>query len=129
MADLFALDEFASYIQQDVDTSTATVVRRVASGWLMSATGLSSWPNPVPDDLWTWALELAAIAYRNPSRSSMEAIDDYTIEKDMSMDAARQQEILTAARNGYGGANVPQYEFPDPDWHWSTAPPSSAITA
>lgn len=126
MADLFALDEFASYIQQDVDTSTATVVRRVASGWLMSATGLSDWPSPVPDDLWTWALELAAIAYRSPAGDvTSEAIDDYVVMSDR----ARRKEILAAARTRYGGATTPQYEFPDPDWHWNTATPNSAITA
>lgn len=126
MADLFTLDEFASYIQQDVDTSTATVVRRVASGWLMSATGLTTWPSPTPDDLWTWALELAAISYRNPAGDvTSEAVDDYTVMSDR----ARRKEILEAARTGYGGATTPQYAFPDPDWHWSTATPSSAITA
>ena len=47
MADLFTIDEFASYLQQDVDTSSATVARRVASGWLKPATGLTDWVAPV----------------------------------------------------------------------------------
>ena len=124
MADLFTLDEFASYIQQDVDTSTATVVRRVASGWLMSATGLNVWPDPTPDDVWTWALELAAIAYRNPDGTSSETVDDYTV----MADRARRKEILEAARVGYGGASIPQYSFPDVDWHWNSVQPSGVLT-
>jgi hypothetical protein len=124
MADLFTLDEFASYIQQDVDTSTATVVRRVASGWLMSATGVNVWPVPTPDDVWTWALELAAIAYRNPDGTSSETVDDYT----HMADRARRKEILEAARTGYGGASVPQFSFPDVDWHWTSVTPSGVLT-
>jgi hypothetical protein len=125
MADLFTLDEFASYIQQDVDTSTATVVRRVASGWLMAATGLNVWPVPTPDDVWTWALELAAIAYRSPSGDvTSESIDDYVVMSDR----ARRKEILQAAATGYGGATTAQYAFPDVDWHWNAVTPSGVLT-
>src|SRR6478672_176658 len=122
-SDLFTNAQFASWLHEDVDNSSTDVCRLAASGWLMSATGLAAWPLPIPDDLSAWALELAAIFYRNPAGASTETIDDYTVE----MDAARRKEILAAAHDSYGGANVPQFGFPDWDWHWSAATPSSAI--
>jgi hypothetical protein len=118
VADLFALDEFASYMQQDVDTSSATVARRVASGWLKSATGLADWPAPVDDQLFGSGLELAAIAFRNPDGASVESVDDHRVEWDL----ARRKDILDAARNAYSGASQPKYAFPDPDWHWTVVP-------
>lgn len=116
MADLFDLVDLASYMQRDLDTASATIARRVASGWLRSATGLSDWPSPVPDDLWTWALELAEMAYGNPSGLASEAVDDYS----STFDRARRAAILATARAKYSASGVPQYSFPDADWHWTT---------
>src|SRR5690348_11002694 len=110
MADLFTIEEFASFIQQDVDTSSATVARRVASGWLMSATGLSSFET-VDDRLFGWALELAAIAFRNPDGLASESIDDHNV----TWDRQRRKDILTEVRTSYGTAGQPQYSFPEPD--------------
>jgi hypothetical protein len=124
MADLFTLDEFASYLQQDVDTSSATVARRVASGWLKSATGLSDWTAPVDDQLFGWGLELAAIAFRNPDGASSESIDDHTVQ----WDRARRADILKAATTAYSGAAQPQYSFPEADWHWTVVPFVPPIT-
>jgi hypothetical protein len=125
MADLFTLDEFASYLQQDVDTSSATVARRVASGWLKSATGLSDWTAPVDDQLFGWGLELAAIAYRNPDGAATEAIDDHSV----SWDRARRKDILDTARTTYGTAGQPRFSFPEPDWSWTAVPVVPPITA
>jgi hypothetical protein len=122
-SDLFTRAQFASYLHEEVDNSSTDVCQLVASGWLMSATGLATWPLPIPDDLCAWALELAAIAYNNPAGASSQTIDDFTVAGD------RRKAILAEARTSYGGASVPQYAFPDPDWHWGTATPNSAITA
>jgi hypothetical protein len=118
MADLFTIDEFASYVQQGVDTSSATVARRVASGWLKSATGLADWPVPVDDQLFAWGLELAAIAFRNPDGATSEVVDDHTV----TWDRLRRKEILDAALVEYSSAGSPQYSFPDADWHWTVVP-------
>jgi hypothetical protein len=125
MGDLFQISEFASYMQQDVDTSSATVARRVASGWLKSATGFTDWPAVVDDQLFAWGLELAAIAFRNPDGAASEAVDDHNV----TWDRQRRKDILAAALIEYSSAGTPQYDFPDPDWHWSAATPDSAITA
>jgi hypothetical protein len=118
MADLFDLVDLPSWLQvPEVDTATATRVRRAASGWLQDATGYTEWPDPVPDRLWAWGIELAAIAYRNPDATASETIDDYTRQQDRS----RRREILDTARAAYNTAGrVPQYSFPEPDWHWTS---------
>jgi hypothetical protein len=119
VADLFDLGDLPSWLQvPEVDTETATRVRRSASGWLQDATGLTVWPASIPDRLWAWALELAAIAFRNPAATWSETVDDYTVQADRF----RRREILAAARTAYNTAGQPQGSFPDPDWHWSTVP-------
>lgn len=125
MADLFDLGDLPPWLQvPTVDPATATRVRRYASGLLLNATRLTPWPpDPVPDDIWAWAIELAAIAMRNPSGASSESIDDYA----RSNDTARRKEILDAARLAYSGASVPTYSFPDPDWHWTVVPATLTI--
>lgn len=122
MADLFELTELASYMQQDLDTETATNARRIASGWLRSATGVSAWPDPTPDDVWTWALELAEMAYGNPGGYAGEAVDDHTV----TFNRARRSEILETARKKYSASGTPVYSFPEADWHW-TSVPSTAL--
>jgi hypothetical protein len=125
MADLFDLVDLPAWLQvPQVDTETATRVRRFASGWLMTATKITSWPSPVPDDLWAWGIELAGIAYRNPTATSSESLDDYSV----SYDRARRKEILDAAALAYGGASGPQYGFPDWDWSWQVVPTGTITT-
>jgi len=123
MADLFTIEEFASYLQQDVDTSSAVVARRVASGWLMSATGQTSF-DTVDDRLFGWAIELAAIAFRNPDGAASESTDDHNV----SWDRARRTDILAEARTSYGSAGTPLYDFPAWDWHWTAVPVTDPLT-
>lgn len=119
MADIFDLTDLPSWLQvPEVDEQTAVRVRRYANGWLMSATGLSQWPDPIPDNLWAWAIELAGIAYRNPTALTSESIDDYQV----SHDRERRAEILAEAKARYGGARTPVYNFPEWDWHWVASP-------
>jgi hypothetical protein len=107
-----------------VITDKAAVARRMAGGWLKSATHLTEWPDPIPDELWTWSLELAAIAYRNPDGVLSEGIDDYN----STLDRARRAQILADARAVYGGASGPQYSFPAPDWQWEAVPATDPLT-
>lgn len=127
MADLFDLVDLPSWLQvPSVDTETATRVRRAASGWLQDATGLTDWPDPVPDRLWVWAVELAGIAFRNPTSASSESQDDYSISHG---DAMRRREILASAKAAYAASRTaPQYSFPDWDWYWKVTPSTSSTT-
>jgi hypothetical protein len=120
--EIFELEDLPSWLQvPTVDTETATRVRKYASGWLMAATGVSPWPDPIPDDLWAWAIELAGIAYRNPTANTSETTGAYSV----SSDSGRKAEILAAAKARYGGATTPLYSFPEPDWEWTSVTPSS----
>lgn len=121
--DLFSIEEFASYLQQDVDTSSATVARRVASGWLMSATGATSF-DTVDDRLFGWALELAAIAFRNPDGAASESVDDHNV----TWDRSRRKDILAEVRTSYSTGGQPQYSFPAADWHWDVVPVVDPLT-
>jgi hypothetical protein len=118
--DLFELTDLPSWLQVPaVDTETATRVRRWASGWLETATGITTpWPSPVPNNLWAWGIELAGIAFRNPDAASSQSIDEYSV----SYDRARRKEILDTAARTYSGVNTPLYSFPEPDWHWTVVP-------
>lgn len=117
MADIFELGELPLWMQDpELDPNVAALNRRFANGWLQDATGLAEWPDPIPDRLWAWAIELAAIANRWPDGTSREAIDDFQAQQDR----ARRKEILDAARTAYSGASTPLGVFPEPDWHWDS---------
>src|SRR6266536_4896668 len=118
MADLFTDTELQLYVKETIDPATIAVVRRTAYGWLKDATGLADWHSPVADNLYSWGLELTAIAYRNPTSTASEGVDDYQV----TWDRARRRDILNAARIAYSSAGQPQYAFPDPDWHWTVVP-------
>ncbi|GAA3781204.1 hypothetical protein [Micromonospora maritima] len=119
MADLFDLGDLPSWLQvPEVDLETATRIRRAVSGWLRDATGLTVWPDPVPDDLWAWAVELAAMVYNNPTSANAETVGATSVQFG---DRARRAEILAAARRAYSVAGQPQFSFPEPDWSWTSS--------
>lgn len=121
MADLFDLRDLPSWLQvPEVDTETATRVRRWVNGWLQDATGLTSWPEPIPDRLWAWAIELAAIVMENPTANWSSTIDDSSTVYERGSQG-RRREILDAAKAAYNTAGKPQGVFPNPDWHWTSS--------
>jgi hypothetical protein len=125
VTDLFDLGDLPSWMRvSGVDTETATRYRRAVNGWLQDATGLDTWPSPVPDKLWAWALELAAIVWDNPMANWSSAIDDASTVYERGAQG-RRREILDAARRTYNTASKPQGSFPDPDWHWSAVSPTT----
>jgi hypothetical protein len=125
VADLFDLGELPSWLQvPQVDTATETRIRRYVNGWLQDATGLDTWPSPVPDKLWAWAIELAGIVYENPTAKWSETIDDYATGYDHGPNA-RRTEILAKAQAAYNATSgKPSYSFPEWDWQWTTATPT-----
>jgi hypothetical protein len=125
MADLFTLEQLASYLQRDLDEATATVARTAAQGMLQTATALTDWPTPVPGDLFGWGLELAGLLYDNPLSTASEQVDDYRI----AYVAGRRDQILRGAMKAYNTGGQPQYSFPDADWHWDAVPVQSAEVA
>ena len=122
MADLFDLGDLPSWLQTPgVDTETATRVRRYVNGWLQDAAGLDTWPAVIPDRLWAWAIELAAMVMENPTAKWSQTVDDSTDVYDRGPQG-RRREILDAVRRAYNTVGKPQGSFPEPDWHWTSVP-------
>jgi hypothetical protein len=127
MGQIVQTGELAVYLQHQVKADVEASAIRVAEGWLLAAcTALTEWPAPVPDDLWAWAIELAAIAYNNP----LGLVQRVTDEDTRSWGTERRKEILAAARQRYGsGAATPVFSdsatgdsnFP-PAPRWPDAP-------
>lgn len=110
-----------------VDVPRAETALRMASGWLQSATRISPWPGDVPEDLWAWCLELAALAYVNNPRQVTQRQTGGVITAWEPDARARRAEILDAARSRYNlsgmPASVPQptsplVAWPDPSLPW-----------
>ena len=108
--------DLSQWLQITVTDSTAAVAIRVAEGWLRSVVrSLPEWPppEPVPEDLWSWTLELAAIAYTNPQGQRSRTVGNDATEWGLD----RRAEILAAAANRYGIAS-PVGSFPPPGPSW-----------
>jgi hypothetical protein len=110
VADLFAITDLEGYLRKQVDPAAAHTARRLAQGWLLDATKLPGWPQPVPDDLWAWAVELAGIAYEHPAGGTREDVGDVSY----SGWGLRRAEILAAASRKYAAPALPRGAFPAP---------------
>lgn len=100
MGDVVQTGELEAFLQHPVRPDTEATAIRVAEGWLRAVTTALTWPPaPVPEDLWAWALELAAIAYNNP----IGLVQRITDEDTRAWGTERRMQILEAARLRYGG--------------------------
>lgn len=83
---------FLRYPQDEqITTTAAALAEKVATGWLSEATG--TFPDPLPSPIYSWLIELAGIAYENPT----------SMESDTSQDTSsswvdRRLQILANAR-------------------------------
>lgn len=95
-----------------VDDAEATVVERIVWGWLQPVLGLTERPDPVPDNLFSWAVELGAIYRTNPVGLSAKELGPF--KEDYSSE--RRDEILRIAAGGGatapGSALAPKSSFP-----------------
>lgn len=119
MAALFDEVELGDYLQYEVSEAAAASAERAVWGWLKQATGLTERPDTVSDEMFSWAIELGAIAHENPSSLSTYTIGDET----SGWQRDRRQEILDAAaaggsdtpsRTGPRGSFPPAQSWPDP---------------
>lgn len=116
MGQLVGPGQLASYLQHSTRPDSEELAIRIAEGWLASVTTqLPVWPQPPPEDLWSWALELAALAYSNPTSMTSRTTDEDT----RTWSAERRIEILAAAADRYGDGRGsasttggPQGDFP-----------------
>jgi len=111
-----------------IDVNRATTAIRMAEGWLQSATRIDPWPpNPVPEDVRAWLLELAALAYVNNPRQMTQRQTGGVITMWAPDAQSRRAEILDAARSRYNRAGMPSTVpqpvspltmWPDPALPW-----------
>jgi hypothetical protein len=122
VTDLFDLGDLPSWMQiPEVDDETVYRIRRYVNGWLQDATGLDTWPDPLPDKIWAWAIELAALVHENPTAKWSQTIDE-SVDVYERGAQGRRREILDAARAAYNTAGKPQGSFPETDWYWIALP-------
>jgi hypothetical protein len=94
---LYTLEEFASYVQSDVDTATADLLRELVTGLIEAVDG-HDYQTDVPSAAAkAVGLQAAARAYRNPGgiSSQSEAIDDYSVTNRWESQAAEMGLFLT----------------------------------
>lgn len=108
---LVSAEDLELYLQRKVRPGTGDIAIRVAEGWLRSATRLDPWPFPVPEDLFSWCIELAAIAHSRP-----DAVAEVEVGPTSRVwELPRRAEILAAAAARYGAAGRgPRFAFPLP---------------
>lgn len=110
---LFTPSDLQQFLRRPVEDTSAAQAERVASGWLTAATGIVTWPEPLPPDLYAWALELGAAVYDNPVGLKTLTVDNIT----RGYGGERIAAILAAARARAGSlAGAPRYSFPPPSW-------------
>lgn len=107
--------QVADHLQQDVSVMRQDWVDssiRIAVGWLRGRCGFEQWPpDPVPEDVWAWAVELAALVYDNPTLVSSTTVGGQTVA--YGAVSLRRKEILDEAENTYPRlAGRPTGEFP-----------------
>lgn len=97
---LFSTDDLSGHLSglglEPVTTDAATAIERLVWGWLKPVLGLSERPNPVPDEVFSWAIELATIARENPTGLSYYQLG----HEKMGYSVERRNEILTEASSG-----------------------------
>lgn len=81
-------------VGDDFDEAGAVHAERVVAGWLLDATGLTEFPDPLPEQLWAWAVELGGIYYENPTSLETDASGEVT--SGWGMD--RRSQVLDSAR-------------------------------
>ncbi|MGI8682068.1 MAG: hypothetical protein ACR2JO_08055 [Mycobacteriales bacterium] len=108
---LFTAAELSDFLHGPVTPEAAVSVERVVWGWLKPVLGVSARPDPVPAEVWSWAIELGAIAHENPAGLTL-----YQLGTERSQfSAERRGAILAEASDeGVSGSGSPRGSFPPP---------------
>lgn len=106
---LFTASDLGDLLQKPVTDTAAAAAESMVWGWLRGPLGLTTRPDPVPEDVFSWALELGAIALENPAGWSSYQLGQERIQ----FSAERRTEILREATAVPGGTDgLPRAAFP-----------------
>lgn len=121
---LFTADDLNGLLGVDVTDVRATAVERVIWGWIKPRLGVDDRPDPIPDEVFAWAIELGAIVLENPTAKTQQSNGPFaTVFASRSGSATqRRKEILdeiSASLLGAGGLRPrgnfrPPHRYPDP---------------
>lgn len=96
-----------------VTDEQATMVERIVWGWLRPVLGVQDRPDSISPELFSWAIELGAIAQENPA-----GLSSYQLGQERyGYSSERRAEILAGAAGGgqaSTGAPAPLGSFPPP---------------
>lgn len=116
---LFLPDDLTEFMGRTADPTRAATVERIVWGWIKPLLGVDERPNPMPDELFAWALEIGAIKYENPTVRIAQTTGPFTVTyvaNRSGSPTARIAEILdaiAASPLGSGGGR-PSGDFPEP---------------
>lgn len=106
---LFQADDLGDWMGRTVTDSKAVAVEKVVWGWLKPVLGLSERPSPVPDEVYSWAIELGAIAHENPAGMSSRQLGTAM----QAFSSERRNAILEEAAGGTATSTAtPRGSFP-----------------
>jgi hypothetical protein len=103
LADLYELEELASYMQTDLDAATAELNRELVTSAIRRVVGRRRWAVMTDDqasDLKGLALDIAKSLTLNPESRRAESIDDYSYTnatetlRGVKLTETEQEEIL-----------------------------------
>ena len=91
---LFTAKDLSDFLQYPVEDATAAIDERVVSGWLAEEGLTYTGSDTVPDQVFSWALELGAIVHENPTSSTT----DQTAGQMQAWSTTRVPTILLSVR-------------------------------
>lgn len=93
---LFAAADLTTPLGRVATADETAHAERIVWGWLYGPLGLTERPEPTPDNIWAWAVELGAIYLVNPTGLTEQQLG--TALRKFSSE--RRDEILAAAASG-----------------------------
>lgn len=105
---LFTATDLTSWLQYPVTESEATIAEKVVAGWISDATGSVVLPDPLPSQMFSWALELGGLAHENPGAMFSETTGDKTTQWDRARRAEILRSVAAWAGNTAGGYGTPR---------------------
>lgn len=108
---LFTAADLGDLLQKTVTDTAAAAAETLVWGWLRPVLGLAERPNPVSEEVFSWAIELGAIAHENPA-----GFESYQLGQErIQFSAERRTAILIEAGGVPGGQETgPIGSFPPP---------------